>query len=944
MTGEPDDHERARRTFSGLLADLAASPRRPQVVAWERGFRVGEVVADRYELLESLGSGGFGVVFKAQDRNLHRLVAFKAIPPGGHADELVQQEAEVAAQLEHPGLVRLYDFGRCESGAFLVFELLSGETLARRLKQGPIPRPQAVRIALEITRALVHAHAHGVLHRDLKPSNVLLTEAGQAKILDFGLAYYFGQGPVQSGTPGYMAPEQTRGDAEDARTDVYAVGVLLREMVSGERPSTTPDGGEDARKGPLGSLRLERLIARATDPDPTRRPPDAVHLTSELAAIDRRFRAARWWKGRMALFGALLVAGAAAGGSTVYSLWNRPLPLVAVADFENATGDPELDAVSRLLNTSLEQWPKLSVLPRERLVALAASAPADHIPCAVARDAGQRAGVKTLVCGEILRSLAGYSVQIQGVDPKTGLATFSLAEVSSSKANLPALVDRMSEQIGKFVTPFGTRLAVKPIATQTTSSLEASQRYFAGKLCTERPVHGADCSQDLRQALELDPNFAQAAYELAIWLAWNGGPLSEQQALMARAERLAAAAPEKDRMLIQAWGAHLEGDDITALKLLSDAAQAFPEDKQAFYQSGDILRHRNALMAAVPWLEGALALDPDFGWAAGDLAQTLGALGRTEELRSWAARWEKIPGPGTLHGLSIARGWLGDLPGAVEAAKRASVMGAGASAEEDLLQAMLFAGEYGIVTQAVRMLTASGSSVRRIGYYGLAAVESYQGRPRSGLAFLDELARTMPEVQADALYHSVRADYLLGTGDAAAVWNAAERLRRLDPRLAAEHAVSLAYLGDLEHAAILAHDLAPGTAFAETYAALVRLRKGEVEQGLAELGRISTATPTFAWRIAPLFLYGDALAAAGRDAEAVQALQKAQALYLPLAIWRSWAYPRSLLILARSQERLGQTTAARATVDRLLEIWSHAEPGTAALIEARAVRARLGKR
>src|SRR5262249_33610796 len=162
-------------------------------------------------------------------------------------------------------------------------------------------------------------------------------------------------------------------------------------------------------------------------------------------------------------------------------------------------------------------------------------------------------------------------------------------------------------------------------------------------------------------------------------------------------------APEKDRMLIQAWGAHLEGDDITALKLLSDAAQAFPEDKQAFYQSGDILRHRNALTAAVPWLEGALALDPDFGWAAGDLAQTLGAVVRTADRRSGATRWEKIPGPGTLHGLSIARGWLGDLPGAIEAAKRASVMGAGASAEEDLLQAMLFAGEYGIVTQAVRM-------------------------------------------------------------------------------------------------------------------------------------------------------------------------------------------------------------------------------------------------
>ena len=239
------------------------------------------------------------------------------------------------------------------------------------------------------------------------------------------------------------------------------------------------------------------------------------------------------------------------------------------------------------------------------------------------------------------------------------------------------------------------------------------------------------------------------------------------------------------------------------------------------------------------------------------------------------------------------------------------------------------------------MVALEGSPVRRIGYYGLAALEAYRGRPRAGLAVLDRMASEMPELRSDAVYHTIRADYLLGTGDRAATWAEVQVARALDPRLAAEHAVSLAALGDLEHAELLAGELTPGTQLQETVAALTQLERGEREAGLESLRRISSRAPFFTWRISPLFLLGERLVEAGHDAEAIEVLRRAQALYVPVAMWRSWAYPRSLLLLARTCQRTGRADEARQSLERLLSDWKDAEPDAPLLTEARELRAQL---
>src|SRR5512138_1853379 len=276
--------------LSALLAEIVAASDAAAPAPWERVLAPGAVVAGRFELVRELGRGGFGIVFEALDRELRRRVAFKAIRPGERARdpasaELLRREAMAVAQLQHPNIVTLYDAG-ADAGPYLILELLRGETLARRLGRGRISAREAMRVALAVSRALVHAHANGVLHRDLKPSNVFLCADGVVKVLDFGLAHVFGAGgPAGSGTPGYMAPEQRRGGAEDARTDVYAVGVLVAEMVTGAR---IPEPGGDVA-AVLAAARIPRPLAdlarRCTSADPAGRPSDARALAAALERL-----------------------------------------------------------------------------------------------------------------------------------------------------------------------------------------------------------------------------------------------------------------------------------------------------------------------------------------------------------------------------------------------------------------------------------------------------------------------------------------------------------------------------------------------------------------------------------------------------------------------------------------------------------------------------------
>ncbi|HEX9051035.1 MAG TPA: hypothetical protein VF841_10920, partial [Anaeromyxobacter sp.] len=473
------------------------------------------------------------------------------------------------------------------------------------------------------------------------------------------------------------------------------------------------------------------------------------------------------------------------------------------------------------------------------------------------------------------------------------------------------------------------------------AAVEALRHYFRGEECQSRPVFGADCAEHYRRAVELDPTLAAAHYQLAVWTRRFGGTVADQRASIALALEHCDRAPPLERVLIRAFAAHLEGRDGDAMALFREAIERWPGDKRAFYELGDLLRHQDDLRLAVPYFERAVEIDPDLGWALGQLAEALGALGRADELRAWAERWEGAPSPVTLHALAIARGWLGDAPGAVAAARQGLALGAGLVAQQDLLGALTFLGAYGEVEQGAAAFCAPGSPVRRIGYYALAALDAYRGRRRAGLAHLDDLERAVPEVARDTLYHAIRADYLLGDGDPAAVRAVTGRLLEIDPRVAAEHAPGLAWLGDVEGAAALAGSLPRGSVLARTHDAMVAWHAGAHDRALAILSAVCADTPISVWRVAPLYLYGDLCARAGRDEEAARALVRADRLYEPRMMWRSWARPRGLVLLARVRARSGDRAGAAAALETFFGEWAGADPADPLLAEARAVAAEL---
>jgi serine/threonine protein kinase len=907
-------------------------------LAWSKGFQPGQVIDGRWELGEPIGRGGFGVVLRARDLWLRRDVALKALPPGVPLDEGTRREAEVAAQLEHENLVRIYELGVCESGVYFIFELLAGETLAARVGRGPLPIDDALRIALDVARALVHAHARGVLHRDLKPANVFLTDGGRVKVLDFGLAYYFGEGPSRSGTPGYMSPEQRRGGSEDPRTDLYAVGVLLRTMVSGQPPPPEGQGSPIA-----GETRLPRkvasLIERTSSADPGQRPADAATLAAELEGLLRERVTRRDRTARLAILASMACAGALVGVGVAHVRDGlRRQPVVAVADLEDGSGEAGLQGVGPLLATALEQWPRFSVVPRARLLSLAGE-PAG-LSCAQARQAAARTSARAVLCGRVVRGDSGFVVEVEPLDPVDGTRLAPpIRETVASPEGVPSLVDGLAGRIRRALLSPVPWPWPASISGMTTTRPEALLHYVRGIDCADRPAHGQDCAAEFRKALLVDPGFGLAAYRLATWLHWFGGSREEQRELVARALRSEAALPDKERALLRAWDARLDGRDEEALDLLVRTSRIWRQDPEAHYQAADLLRHLDRPAEALPWFERTLSLQPNHAWALGGLVQCLGPLGRQADLRTWAARWESDPRPATLHALTLARGWMGDLDGAVKAARTALSLGAGPPAPEDLLTARVFAGDLDGVEGELRRIVFPGSPALRMGRYGLAAIAAYHGRPRAAEAEMDALAREEPAVARDAVYHAIRADLLLGQGDAGAVWLEVDAARKIDPRLAAEHAVSLAWLGDVEHARLLSENLGPDEPMSRTVDALLRFRQGDRQGALAELRRISDTTPAFTWRVAPLFLYGALLAEDDQDAAAIEALGRAERLYLPLAMWRAWAYPRGLSLVARSNARLGRRAEALATLDGLLGFWSDAEAAQALLSEALALRA-----
>jgi len=286
-----------------------------KTITLETPFKVldkGSIFAGKYKIIEEIGRGGMGVVLKAEDKKLKRIVALKFLPPElsvfPEAKERFIREAQAAAALDHPNICTIYEAEEAEGQAYIAMAYIEGQSLRERIAKSPLPAEEAMDIAVQVAEGLEEAHKKGIIHRDIKSANIMVTEKGQAKIMDFGLAKVIGESLITKeaktmGTVAYMSPEQARGEVVDRRTDIWSLGVVLYEMLSGSTPfkgereasilySVVHEEPKPLRdKKPPVPAELQRVIERTLDKNPDSRYQTAAEMKKDIVRYQEALKA-----------------------------------------------------------------------------------------------------------------------------------------------------------------------------------------------------------------------------------------------------------------------------------------------------------------------------------------------------------------------------------------------------------------------------------------------------------------------------------------------------------------------------------------------------------------------------------------------------------------------------------------------------------------------------
>ena len=652
----------------------------------------GSIFAGRYEVIEELGKGGMGKVYKVLDTKIKEKVALKLLKPEIASDETTIErfgnELKFARKISHRHVCRMYDLGEDRGTYYITMEYVPGEDLKSTMSRvGQLSVGKTLSIAKQVCEGLAEAHRLGVVHRDLKPQNIMIDREGNARIMDFGIARSLKakgltEAGVMIGTPEYMSPEQVEGKDADQRSDIYAFGIILYEMLTGQAPfqGDTPlsvalkqkvETPQEPRKiNPQIPEDLNRLILKCLEKEKDKRYQSAEQILIDISHIDKGMPTAERVIPTRKTFTSkeitvkfslrrLFIPGLIAAAVILIALviW-QVVPRgegarrsIAVITFKNQTGDKAFDylqeAIPNLLITSLEQSRRFRVTTWERLNDFLRQMGREKevvIDENLGFEICRQEGIEALVVGSYIKAGEMFATDVKVLD----VGSRQILKTASSKgvgvaSILKNQVDELSQTIskGRGLAALRVEKAPPKIAEVTTNSMEAYNYFLRGREDYDK-FYYADAKKFLEKAVELDPTFA-VAY---LWLGRSCDNLGEDKArddAYEKAKTYSGKATEKERLYIEAnYASATEKDQDKRIRILQEIAQKYPDEKRVHFDLSVHFRTINMFPEAIGESNKALALDPNYGAALNELAYEYVQSGNFEKAIDYFQKYAAI--------------------------------------------------------------------------------------------------------------------------------------------------------------------------------------------------------------------------------------------------------------------------------------------------------------
>jgi serine/threonine protein kinase/predicted Zn-dependent protease len=615
---------------------------------------IGKTIS-HYKILEKLGGGGMGVVYRATDLKLNRTVALKFLPPellrDPEAKKRFIREAQAASSLQHDNTCVIHDIEETNDGQlFIVMEFYKGETLKKKIERGPLPIEKTIHYASQITRGLACAHESNMIHRDIKPANIMITDSDEVKIVDFGLAHLGGHSQITKdgstlGTIDYMSPEQTAGKKIDHRTDIWSLGVVLYEMATGERPfkgdydqavmysilNENPDPPSSIRSNiPLA---LDTTVRKALEKEPTKRYQRATDMLADLKHVlsgfkERRFytlirifRQRRWIAWGLVLLAIITAFLLSVFGPVTISV--RELEAsnnsIAVMICENRIDPDDKDRLAEIITdaliTDLMESQYLQVVSLQRLYDILKQMGKTGkrvIDKNEQLEVAKRSGVARIITPSIGQLGSQYILSAQCIEVQTGDVIHSL-EILGSIENISPMIDSLSTQIMMNLGLPEDIVAEQNrfIADVTTHSTEAYRHYLAGEELVAR-YEMLEAIQEYKKAVTLDSTFATAFSRLAAVYRFLRYKEDTEYALN-KAFRHIDHIKERERYEVHYQRALEENKIDQAKTILFNWIERYHDDKLARFHLGDLYSDYYYMFdEAILQFKSVIELDNDY--------------------------------------------------------------------------------------------------------------------------------------------------------------------------------------------------------------------------------------------------------------------------------------------------------------------------------------------